>query len=240
MVWSSDIPVSVIKDVRSRLEKSLDVFYDDFCSVMDDVFKFHFELRPKIIVENLSFSEGMILKTEAGKRNEIKVSSNHWEDILGFDCEDCFQRWVNTKKFILGHELGHLYHYNINPEIYNKCDFDERMKQGNIWLLGEIVADLSSLLYFSDKEIKSHVVDFAYINGGKNIGCMADRIIFEHGNNTGNFLYYLSGCDIYEGDKILSPYKKYLDNCYQDSSKLYFGMCDHKEFISDYRQLSLF
>jgi len=242
MVWSKEIPQPVRKEARKILEERLESTHQNFLSTMNPLLGINLIPENKIEINPHTRSGGYVT-IEDPKR--IVIGTSYWQDASGFDCNTCFDRWVKTKEMILGHEVGHIYHSKLNPEQFSKNTIKERETEGDNWLLGEVIAELTMLTYFKNKgqlnNILEYTLGYTYKRETK-IGLISHMLIRDNSQNLEPLLNYLHRSNLSEGLKILDPYReKSKKTIVVADHDLYFGFCDHK-FPGNrlYRQLTLF
>jgi len=242
MVWSNKIPQQVKINAKETLEKRLENTYHDFLSTMNPILGINLVPKNKIEVKQIFIAAGYISRDDPKK---IVIGTDYWEEALGFDCDVCFDKWVTTKKIILGHEIGHIYHSKLNPEQFSKTTFEERRSLGNNWFLGEVIAELTMMTYFKVKSQSDPNLEFslAYTyDDGTNIGLISSMLVRDNTENLEPLLRYLHRADLSEALKILDPYReKSKETIVVADQGLYFGFCGHKNSGNKlYRQLTLF
>ncbi len=165
----------------------------------------------------------------AADKREIILSTRH----ATYDCcTDCWRDWVRSRGFVLGHELGHDFHFQANPELVRqeKGKYTEERsgwsKEGHY--LSEIVAELSTLI-FHDKigrlnnNLLGGICGYDYFPP-------SFQLFLDNRNNSEGLLRRLAKMDVKQASSIIQPYRHL--QCSIKSSDVGFGMCVKVENVA--------
>jgi hypothetical protein len=239
MVWNADIPEDRLKYASEQFSNSLRRTCYDFNRLMAPVFGLD-EIKIPMVQGDFLFGGVQAYLFKDGEGDFVaKVSNSFVQDVLGFDCETCFERWMQTRSFNLAHELGHVVHSIVNPDVFQK-GADER-KSGEClehWLLGEVISELSAYVFFDKKGKLGSLSDFPFCSQEGNhleveydYTAMAFKLL-QKGKNTGQrdvLLDYLMRSDLKDGQEVIEPFRDSLKNIYSPAYFMYFGMCEHED-----------
>ncbi|MFA5857082.1 MAG: hypothetical protein WC867_06990 [Candidatus Pacearchaeota archaeon] len=154
--------------------------------------------------------------------NGLGVNMDYLEEKVNC-CEDCFNEWLDTRGFVLAHEIAHHYHYLVNPDLFHEDIRDLR----DVDFYSDFLAELSAMHFFnkigklnSSILTYSQIVDYSYSSFMyfKDNKLDLDKQIFN-----------LSRFNENEAKSFLRDYdlsKKIL--CYMDRD-IFLGMCVHEE-----------
>ncbi len=229
---------------RAIINQSIDVFLEGFYSEMDSLFGIFLSESPEIDFEYLDDNDGSITDCWPGNEGLMTVllSTEYALDALQSECDKCFNRWIWSRKFTLGHEIAHLYSREINPSRWSRSNGSWKDYSDDAWIVEESLAELSSMFYFYKINRLDEILNFARLSKDYNFGSLAYEIINRNRNRTDNFIRSLCMCDEGEGIRLIESYEKYLGDYYHLSLESYFGTCIHetgRQIVYE-KQLSLF